>query len=199
MLLDPNQPGTAEALALLGVTAVGIHPEVHVDAEVPPTPPANNPGYRLVSRYADGASVWQVTAAPAPAFLTLPGGFGLPRRLQDGRVGWPLSGSGGVAELELRAKKAATVLLTFDVLPPKAGSWNLRVTDPQHEQPFTVTGPTTVQVNVAVPRGTSRLLLKVDPQPTSEADALMIVTPRVATATGSATLQAEKLSDSPGF
>jgi O-antigen/teichoic acid export membrane protein len=199
MVLDPNQPGTAEALAALGVTAVGIHPEVHVDAEVQPQPPAGNPGYRLISRYPDGASVWQVTAKPAPAFVTLPGGFGVPRRLADGRVGWPLSGSGGVGVLELRARKAGTVLLTFDVLPPKAGSWNLRVADPQREQPFTLTGPTTVTVNVAVPRGVSRLLLKVDPAPTSEADALMIVMPRTAPGTGAATLHAEKLSDKPGL
>jgi O-antigen/teichoic acid export membrane protein len=199
MVLDPSQPGTAESLALLGVTAVGIHPEVHVDAEVPPQPPADKPGYRHIASFANGSSVWRVTAQPAPAFVTLPGGFGLPRRLSDGRVGWPLSGGGGVAEVELRAKEPKTVLLTFDVVPPRAGNWNLRVADPDHEQPFAVSGPMTVGVNVAIPRGASRVLLKVDPAPTSEADALIIVTPRAVAATRSATLHAEKLSDDPGF
>jgi hypothetical protein len=199
MVLDPSQPGTAESLALLGVTAVGIHPEVHVDAEVPPQPPAGKAGYRHIASFPNGSSVWQVTAQPAPAFVTLPGGFGLPRLLDDGRVGWPLSGSGGVAEMELRAKTAGTVLLTFDVRPPKEGNWSLRVADPEHEQPFAVSGPMTVGVNVAVPRGASRVLLKVDPAPTSESDALMIVTPRADAATGAATLHAEKLSDDPGL
>jgi hypothetical protein len=45
----------------------------------------------------------------------------------------------------------------------------------------------------------SRVLVKVDPAPTSEADALMIVTPRAVSATGAATLHAEKLADDPGF
>jgi hypothetical protein len=56
-----------------------------------------------------------------------------------------------------------------------------------------------VSVNVAVPRGVSRVLLKVDPAPTSEADSLMIVAPRAVASTGSATLQAEKVSEDPGF
>src|SRR5205807_2969969 len=73
MLLEPTQPGTAEALSLLGVTAIGIHPHAHVDAEVLPGNPSKDKDYRLVGRFPEGASVWDVVAPAAPAFVTLAG------------------------------------------------------------------------------------------------------------------------------
>jgi len=199
VLLDPAVPGTAQSLSLLGVTALVIHAHAIVDAEVlPRTPPASE-GYARVATTADGSSVWRVTATPAPAFVSLTGGFSPPRRLSDGTVGFPLSSPSGVAALDFRAKVASVVRLMFDVVPPKAGSWKLRVADSQREQPFAITGRTAVAVNVAVPRGRSRLLLKVDPAATSDADALVIAAPRAEPASGPATLNADKLFDDPGF
>jgi O-antigen/teichoic acid export membrane protein len=199
VLLDPAVPGTAQSLSLLGVTALVIHAHAIVDAEVlPGTPPASE-GYSKVAITADGSSVWRVTAAPAPALVTLTGGFSPPRRLSDGTVGFPLSSTSGVAAVDLRAKVAGVVRVVFDVVPPKVGGWNLRVADAQREQPFTITGRTAVAVNVAVPRGHSRLLLKVDPAATSDADALVITVPRAEPPSGPAALNAQKLSDDPGF
>src|SRR5262249_17724815 len=90
MLLDPSAPGTASALASLGITSIAMHPGLHVDSEVDPREPRGNPGYRLVGRFPDGASVWQVVAPPQAAFVTFPGGLGTPRRLPDGTIGFPL-------------------------------------------------------------------------------------------------------------
>ena len=62
VLLDPAAPDTAQELALLGVTAIGIHPGAHVDSEAPPHDPARSNGYKLIARFPDGASIWQVVA-----------------------------------------------------------------------------------------------------------------------------------------
>ena len=76
MVLDPAQPGTAQTLALLGVTAIVIHPGGPADTPLQPREPTAEPGYRLVGRFPDQSSVWKVVAQPAPALVTLPGGFG---------------------------------------------------------------------------------------------------------------------------
>ncbi|MER3412239.1 MAG: hypothetical protein C4305_08065, partial [Thermoleophilia bacterium] len=90
VLLDPAQPGTAASLSLLGVTAIILHHRTNIDAEVMPRQPVGVHGYRLVGRYPDGSSLWRVTAKPAPALATLPGGFAKPRRGGGGLVLYPL-------------------------------------------------------------------------------------------------------------
>ncbi len=202
MLLDPAQQGTASALSLLGVTAIAIHPGAQVDAEVPPRDPASDPGYRLVGRYPDGSSVWRVVAPPAPAFATLPGGFGKPQLESNGVVAYPLIASGGVATMELRAKEPGVIRLTFDVVPPSGtqGQHTVRIADAEHEQAFTIgSGPAVVSVDVNVPRGVSQLLVKVDPAPTSETDALALTAPRAERASGQPVLSAQPLSPDAGF
>ena len=112
MLLDPTQPGTAAALSFLGVTAISLHPGAHADVEIPPRDPGRSSGYRLVARYPhdrsiwypDGASVWKVVASPAPALVTLPGGFGAPQRGSGGLVVYPLVSSAGVGVLDFAAR-----------------------------------------------------------------------------------------------
>ena len=98
-----------------------------------------------------------------------------------------------------RAKQPGTVRLVFDVTGPDGKGQTLRVADSQHEQAFSVRGRTHVEVTVAVPRGVSRLLLKTDPPPTSEADALLLSTPRAEPGAGAATLHADVVSADPGF
>jgi hypothetical protein len=199
-LLDPTQPGTAEALSLLGVTSIGINPGAHVDTEVLPGDPRADKGYKLVGRFPDGASVWDVVAAPAPAFVTLAGGFGLPRREQDGSVDAPFVGSGGVGAIDIAAKSPGLVNLTFQASPPAGSQRVLRLDDGSgHEQQFTLSGPSTVSVLVQVPQGQSQLLVKTDPAPTSEADAIFVSLPRAEAATGTPALQAQLLSSDPGF
>jgi hypothetical protein len=199
MLLDPAQKGTAQNLALLGVSAIGIHPGAHVDAEVRPSNPARDPGYRLVGRFADGASIWDVVATPAPALVTLPGGFLAPSRSADGFYGFPFVASGGVGLMEVRAKTAATVQLVFDAVPLGGTQRTLRVTDANNQVTFALSRRTHVSVTVSVPRGLSQLLLKIDPAPTSAADAVDISPPYTQATSRPARLQATLVSTNPGF
>jgi hypothetical protein len=199
VLLDPADPGTAEALSLLGVTAIAIHPGAQVDAEVPPTDPKNAPGYKLVGRFPDAASVWQVVAAPAPAFVTLAGGFAKPQRLGDGSVGYAFNASSGVGAIDIAAKRAGVIELVLEATPPKGSQRILRLADSEREQAFTVNGKTRIAVLVEVPRGQSQLLLKTDPPPTSDADAIVVSAPRARNASGAAALHADAFSSDPGF
>jgi hypothetical protein len=196
MLLDPADPGTASALSALGVTTIAIHPDAHVDAEVPPGIPAD--GYRLVGRFPDRSSVWQVVAQPAPAFMTLPGGFAPPRRT-EGLIGYPLVSSAGVGVVELRAKSPGVVRLVFTAFDPNGKARTIRLNDGHVELSFTVSGKTNVSVLVQVPRGQSQLLLKTDPAPTSEEDTVVISAPRAETASGSPQFHPARISGDPGF
>jgi O-antigen/teichoic acid export membrane protein len=207
VLLDPTQPGTASALAFLGVTAVSLHPGAHADVEIQPRDPAGSSGYRLVARYPheqsiwypDGASVWQIVAPPAPALVTLPGGFASPQRDARGIVVYPLVSTAGVGVLDLTARSPELVRLVFDVTAPAGKSATLRVADSKKEQRFAVSGRTAVSVLVAIPRGQSQLLLKTDPPPASPADALLITTPRAQHAFGAPVLHADLVSPNPGL
>jgi hypothetical protein len=197
MLLDPAQPGTAQALSLLGVTAIGIHPRALVDAEVNPRDPARAAGYKLVGRFSDAASIWAVTARPAPAFITLPYGFAAPRREQDGLVGYPLVAS--PAAFDIAAKTPSTIRVVFDAVSSEHRSSVLRIAGSVGERAFTVRGRKQVSFLVTIPRGRSRLLVKTEPRPTSEADAIILSAPRAHRGLGTATLRARLLSANPGF
>jgi O-antigen/teichoic acid export membrane protein len=199
VLLDPTEPGTAEDLSLLGVSTIAIHPGAHVDAEVPPRVPVGSDAYKLVGRFADGSSVWQVVAKAAPVFVTLPGGFASPKRTPEGFIGYALVSSAGVGVLELSALSPGTVHLVFDAVDPNNKQRTVRLSDGQREITFTVSGRTRVSVLVAVPRGRTQLLLKTDPAPTSEDDTVVISAPRTARAVGQAQLRPAPLSTDPGF
>jgi O-antigen/teichoic acid export membrane protein len=207
VLLDPTQPGTASALSFLGVTAVSVHPGAHADVEIQPRDPAGSHGYRLVARYPhersiwypDGASVWKVVAPPAPALVTLPGGFASPQRDSRGVVVYPLVSTAGVGVLEFTARTPAVVRLVFDATAPKGKAASLRVADSKSEQKFALAGRTAVSVLVAIPRGRSQLLLKTDPPPPTPADALLITTPRAERASGTPALHAGLVSSNPGL
>ncbi|MDX6407396.1 MAG: hypothetical protein QOE13_467 [Gaiellaceae bacterium] len=198
MVLDPAQTATPPALALLGVTAIAIHPGGPADTPLQPRDPAATPGYRLVGRFPDGSSVWAVVAPPAPALVTLPGGFAAPRLVAGDVVGYPLVATSGVALLELRAKAPGVVRLVFDATAP-SGERQFRIQDAAGEHPFTFNASMHFDLGVEVPRGVSQLLLKVDPAPTSEADAVVLSQLRVEPASGAATLRAAPSSAEPGF
>jgi O-antigen/teichoic acid export membrane protein len=198
MVLDPAQAGTAQTLSLLGVTAVAIHPGGPADTPLQPREPSPAEGYRLVGRFPDGSSVWAVVAPPAPALVTLPGGFAAPRLVAGNVVGYPLVSPSGVALLELRAKAPGVIRLVFDATVP-SGSREFRIQDAQGEHPFTVSGSMHFDLNVEVPRGVSQLVLKTDPPPTSEADAVVLSQPRAEPPSGEAVLHAIPSSADPGF
>jgi hypothetical protein len=199
VVLDPAEPGTAQTLSLLGVTAIGIHPGAHVDAEAAPHDPADAGGYRLLGRFPGGASMWEVTAQPAAAVVTLPGGFANPKRAREGFVGHALVSPAGVGVIELAARTRGVVLLVFDAVPPPGAQRPLRIADNEREQAFTINGRTHVSVLVEIPQGLSRLLVKTDPAATSQADAIVLSDPRAEKASGEPVLHAEPLSPDPGF
>jgi O-antigen/teichoic acid export membrane protein len=201
VLVHPGIPGTAEALALLGVTAIITRPDALDYAEDTPDIERKSwgPGYELVTRTPDGASLWRVTAPAAPALVTLPGGFTGPTRATDGDVGYPLVSPSGVGTLQFTAKAPSVVRLTFDAIPPGDDSRVLRVADAETELPFTLEGRTPVSVLVDIPRGTSYVLVKTDPAATSQDDAIVITTPRARTAAQDPQLRAVPISADPGF
>jgi hypothetical protein len=198
MILDPAEPGTAQSLSLLGVATITLHPGGVADTPVPPREPTPADGYELIGRYPDGTSVWKVAAPAAPAFVMLSGGFALPRRLENGAIGYPLIASGGVALVELRAKAPGIIRLVFDATSPGGGR-QLRIQDDQGEHALSISGSMHFDLNVEVPRGVSQLVLKIDPVPTSEADAVVLSQPRAEPPSGAAALRAIPSSADPGF
>jgi O-antigen/teichoic acid export membrane protein len=198
MILDPAQAGTAQTLALLGVTAIVIHPGGPADTPLQPREPTPAAGYRLVGRFQDRSSVWAVTAPRGTAVVTLPGGFAPPRLSAGGVVGYPLLAPSGVALMELRAKQPGVIRLVFDLTTP-SGNRRLRIQDTQGEHAFALSGSMHFDLNVEVPIGVSQLVLKVDPAPTSETNAVMLSQPRAERASGAAALHASPSSADPGF
>jgi hypothetical protein len=200
IVLNPRAPGTAEALALLGVTAIVTHPDALDFGEgAKDVPNAEwGPGYELVARGSDRSAVWRVVATPAPALVTLPGGFGDPIAVGDDLVGYPLVAPSGVGVIEFTAKAPSTVRLEFDARPSSEGQV-IRLADDDTELPFELDGTTSVSVLVDVPRGESFVLVKVDPAATSTEDAVVLTKPRAKRAFGTPQLVAEPVSADPGF
>jgi hypothetical protein len=112
-LVDPAAPGAASALAALGATAVVTRPDTLSRALETPLPlpaPRLGAGYAFVGDTADGASVWRVTAMPAPAVAAADTAtFGLPRQDARGRIVQVLEGSHGTIRLQ-RTDRGGTVV-----------------------------------------------------------------------------------------
>ena len=200
VLTNPRTPGTAEQLALLGVTAIVTHRDaLRYSLEIPDVPNADwGPGYALVARTPDGSSTWRVTASAAPALVTLPG-FSGPNPLADAALGFPLSSPSGVAYIGFRSKQAQLVRLDFDATPPKDATRVIRIADDRNEQPFTLTGTTHISLLIAIPRGYSLILAKTDPPATSDADAIVFSNVRAERATGQPQLHGLPEAADPGF
>ncbi|PWU25605.1 MAG: hypothetical protein C5B48_00440, partial [Candidatus Rokuibacteriota bacterium] len=199
-VLDPSASGVAQALAFLGVTAIVTHPNaLDYIADAPKVPDATwGRGYELVTRTSDGSSVWRVVASPAPALVTLVGGFGQPRLPKLGVVEYPFDSRSGVGEIQFTSQREQLVRLKLDATPP-GRSQLLRLADATKEVSFDIKGTSEVSALVQIPRGTSYLLLKTDPAATSDDNAIEIADPRAERATGMAELQAVPISPDPGF
>jgi hypothetical protein len=201
VLVDPAVPGTAAELSLLGVTAIVTHSgALDYRNDVPDVPDASwGPGYSLVARGDDGSSLWRVVARPAPALVTLRGGFGNPMPPRGTFVGYPFDSPSGVGAVEFTARKPGVVQLSFDAVPPSGRQSVLRIADNEGERPFTLVGRSHISVLVQIARGHSVVLLKTDPPPRSEEDAIVISAPHVESASGTPELHADALSSDPGF
>lgn len=194
-LVDPGSPGVAEALALLGVTAMVTRADaLDYTDDVPDVPNADwGAGYRLVERFPDGSSVWRVVAQPAPAVAILRSpGFGDPNRPRGNFIGYPLRESSG--ELELRARAPRRVKLLFSVDAPRRAHGTLRIAGITGEKTVPIEGRTLVSLVVMIPRGVSRLSVSTRGSAPVELSA-----PRL-TATGDQpVVTAERISESPGL
>jgi O-antigen/teichoic acid export membrane protein len=199
-VLDPSAPGVAQTLAFLGVTAIVTHPDaLDYIAGASKVPNATwGPGYKLVARTPDGTSVWRVVAPPAPALVTLPGGFGQPSAPKQGVVEFPLDASSGVGELRFTAQQGGVVRLSFDARPP-GREQTLRLADETNEVPFDLMGPISVSALVEIPRGTSYLLVKTDPPATSDDDAIVLSGVHAERGSGAPALHAVPISADPRF
>jgi hypothetical protein len=200
-VLHPAAPGTAEKLAFLGVTAIVTHRNAlrYTDLAEDVPNASWGPGYELVARTDEGASVWTVVASPAPALVTLHSGFGDPRPPEGSVVDFPLDSTSGVGYFELRAKEAGVIRVTFDAEPPEGERRLLRIADADSELPFTLDTRTPISLLVEVPQGLSFLFVKTDPAATSSEDAIDLTAPRTERAAGSPQLQAEPISPDIGF
>jgi O-antigen/teichoic acid export membrane protein len=200
VLTNPRTPGTAEQLALLGVTAIVTHVDaLRYSLEIPDVPNANwGPGYSLLARTPDGSSTWRVTASPAPALVTLPG-FAGPNPLAQAALGFLLDSPSGVAYIGFRSKEAQVVRLVFDAAPPKNATRVLRLADDKKEMPFTLNAKTQIAVLVAIPRGYSLILAKTDPPATSDANAIVLSNVRAERGSGEPALHGLPEAADPGF
>jgi hypothetical protein len=199
-LVNPRTPGTAQQLALLGVTAIVTNGDaLRWGAEYPPNPPNWGRGYRLVARVPNRASTWQVVAQPGPAFVAAVSGFGPPDPLNDGTPTFPLVSSSGVGYFTIRAKEAATVRLSFDASAPAGQRRVLRLANDADERRFAVSTQTHVSLDLAIPRGVSLVLVKTDPAPRSLADAVVISRLQVERTSEPAQLNALVQDANPGF
>jgi hypothetical protein len=192
VLLDPAEPGTAQSLSLLGVTAIEIHPGGKADVPVEPREPTHVAGYRLVGRYPDGASVWDVVARPAPALVVPTGGFLAPTRSGNGPLEFALVSSPG--SLELRSKTAAVVRVTFTATVQGGGSTTLHLGDGTRDVAVRVAGTTPVSVAVQVPRGRSEIFLRPD-----GSAQVSVSRPLGSSTRATAALSGLPLSADPGF
>lgn len=194
-LVDPGAPGTAETLALLGVTAIATRADaLDYTDDVPDVPNADwGPGYALVARFPDGSSVWQVVARPAPAVAILRGpGFGEPQRPRGDFIGRPLTARTG--EIELRARTAASIRVSFVASSASASAEVLRVTGSSGEVSARLRRRTSVSFVVAVPRGVSRVTVSTRARVPVELSA-----PNLATTDQRPALIADPISEEPGF
>jgi O-antigen/teichoic acid export membrane protein len=194
-LVDPAAEGTAEALALLGVTAVTVRGDGlgYVNGFPKGRFRDLGPGYELVQRLPDQYSVWRVVATPAPALATLPSeDFGAPREPRGGFVGFPLEGDSG--RIELRAPAPATVLVAFEA---RSGApARLRVSG--LEGAVEVGVGERVQIPVRVPAGLSELAVEMS-RPAGAAAAVLLSPPRASRTTLAPVVSARPVSGDSGL
>jgi hypothetical protein len=189
-VLDPAAPGTAEALSLLGVTALVLHPG-SAEVEVAPRTPSEGTGYARVAKLPDGTSVWRVTADPAPAVAFYRGpDFGPPHAVA-GVVLHPLFGSNG--RLDIVAREAQTVDVTFTAVPAE-GTAAIRIEGEDGEITRPLDGETPVVVRVAVPKGRSELTVWTEPPPEGGGIGVELSSPRVRPGSGTPEVRATLVS-----
>lgn len=152
-LVDPSAPGTASALATLGVTTV-------VDRRDPSRLLPLGPGYALVGRAADGVAVWRVTAKPGVAVGL--DGFGPPEPAQRDRwFQWSTEARPSVLFYAARPGLYRARLLVGSYAVPRRTTFGGSGTG----RGVRVTSIAPRTLLLRLPRGLSRLTIATDPGP----------------------------------
>jgi hypothetical protein len=113
-LVDPTTPGTAEALATLGASAVVMRPAVYAFTGGPTIEAATpRKGYRVLATTPSGAAIWRVTARPAPAIAAFVSGFYSPENITPGST---MRWMGTTGTIELYARSSGVHRATFTAL-----------------------------------------------------------------------------------
>ena len=149
-LIDPKAPGIAGQLAALGVTAIMTRFDDSAEARL------RRSGYALAGTAPDGVAVWRVTAAPAPAIVTLSSNFADPDPWGD-RAVQRLFGSRGA--IELRADAAISGTLEMTVLARGAARRQIQV----GRLPYVVNSRgTTIRFPFTAREGSSRVPIRIE-------------------------------------
>jgi hypothetical protein len=193
---DPSSPGTAAKLALLGVTAIITRKDA---LEFGDTGQSQDDarrtwgtGYALLGRYGGGTSAWRVTAPRAPALPTLPSASFLPPGLDDdGLMTHELTGQTG--RIELLSATPQVVRLTFDAFP-RGNTNQVAISGGTGTTSFRVDGKTRISTLVKLPKGRSRLDLRIEPAQEPGEFPLAVTSPWTEPGSGAAALTAAAMA-----
>ena len=163
---EPYSPDTATLLATAGVRYVLLNGWAYRLAGLPVPKGLPARGYRREARFADGSSIYRVTAAPADGIALFKDGFDVARI--EVRKGLALNWRwmGGTGRVELRVPRQGTYRASF-----RAAQWQrtyrVVATSPDgFESGATVDRERTVGLTLHLPAGTSRVTLRTEPTPT---------------------------------
>lgn len=159
-LVDPTTPGTAQALAALGVSVIVVRPSTYAFVSGRPAPTELGAGYRRLANVSTGSTVWQVTAKPAPAIAAFVSGFHVSESITPRSTMRWMDSTGKV---EFFARRPGTHDVTFAMVSygrPR----QVRIQGAGAARAVEVGGSfKTVSVRLSLPRGRSSLVITTSP------------------------------------
>ena len=162
-ILDPAAPGTASALSSLGVSVIVVRPGTYAFSGGSPSAPARlGGGYRFLRKTRAGATVWQVTAKPAPVVAAFTRNF---YGAETPRRGVTMRWMANDARVTLYSATAGQKNVAFTVASygrPR----RLRIEGAAgHRVIYVGPNPRRVSFPISAPRGASALRLTAFPGP----------------------------------
>jgi hypothetical protein len=184
-VMQPYAPEAARLLATAGVRYVVLNGWAYVQSgfkigkQLPPRQ------YRLLARFPDQSSVWQVTARPADGLVIFePDGFDVNRTEVRGPVALNWRWLLGAGTVEARVPRAGTYRARFRASPWQR-PYRLVVVSPDGSRSAVeVRREQMVDLTLRLPAGTSRLRLQAEPRPALPTTPSVQVTPWILTRTG---------------
>ena len=174
---SPRTKETAVLLATAGVRYATLNPWAFTALGIS-EPRELPPGFRLLERFEDGASVWEVVARPADGFgVFMPGGFDV-QHIEAGRNWrWMISPRGTV---DLYVRAPGTYRAIFTVSAAGGRTYSLRaVSGDGFSDTARVASQRDVSLLVHAPAGKSTVTLEVSPGPREFGNPTVRMTPWV--------------------